>query len=81
MFMLILRVTLIVCFIAFLIANIVAPAFMRNVPFFWMFRIRKQEKKYKEQLEKLDNQAMENAVLDNIEKRKQQTSKESSDEI
>ena len=81
MLMLILRITLIVCFIAFLIANIVAPAFMRNVPFFWMFRIRKQEKKYKEQLEKLDNQAMENAVLDNIEKRKQQTSKESSDEI
>jgi len=81
MTMFFLRITLLICFVAFLIANIVVPAFMRNVPFFWMFRIRRQEKKYKEQLEQLDNQAMENAVLDNIEKRKQQTSKESSDEL
>ncbi len=70
MLMIILRITLIVCFIAFLIANIVVPAFMRNVPFFWMFKIRRQEKKYKKQIERLDNQAMENAVLENIEKRK-----------
>ena len=71
MIMLILRITLFVCFIAFLIANIVAPAFMKNVPFFWMFRIRKKEKKYKEQLEQLDDESMEKAVLGNIEKRKE----------
>jgi len=72
MIMFFLRVTLIVCFVAFLIANIVAPAFMKNVPFFWMFKIRKKEKKYKEQLEQLDDNAMEKAILGNIEKRKEQ---------
>ena len=71
MLMLILRITLIVCFMAFLIANIVAPAFMRNVPFFWMFKIRKKEKKYKKQLDQLDDSAMETAVLGNIKKRRE----------
>ena len=71
MTMIILRITLIVCFVAFLIANIVAPAFMKNVPFFWMFRIRRHEKKYQKQLDRLENDAMENAVRGNIEKRKE----------
>ena len=67
--MLFLRITMVVCIVVFLLANIVYPAFKKNVPFFWMFRIRRVEKKYEHQLEKLDNEAMENAVLKNIEQR------------
>ncbi len=67
--MLVLRITIFVCLIVFLLANIVYPAFKSNVPFFWMFRIRRVEKKYEDQLEKLDNEAMENAVRKNIEQR------------
>ena len=72
MIMFFLRISLLICFIAFLVANIVVPAFTRTVPFFWMFRIRKKEKKYKDQFEQLDDGAMEKAILDNIEKRKEQ---------
>ena len=61
MTMIILRIALIVCFVAFL----------KNVPFFWMFRIRRHEKKYQKQLDRLENDAMENAVRGNIEKRKE----------
>lgn len=69
MWLLILRVLLFVLIVLFVLANIVYPAFKSNVPFFWMFRLRRAEKKYEKQLDELDNEAMENAVLKSIEQR------------
>ena len=69
MIMLFLRIMLLLFIVLFLLANIVVPAFMKNVPFFWMFKIRRAEKKYEDQLERLDDEAMETAVRKNIEQR------------
>lgn len=69
MIMLFLRIMLLIFIVLFLLANIVVPAFMKNVPFFWMFKIRRAEKKYENQLERLDDEAMETAVRKNIEQR------------
>ena len=69
MIMVILRVSLLILVVLFLLANVVIPAFMQNVPFFWMFRIRKAEKKYEQKIEELDNSAMDDAVRESIEHR------------
>ena len=68
MALLVIRISIFVLIILFIIANIVIPAFMKNVPFFWMFKIRKAEKKFKPQIDKLNNDIIEKAVKDNIKR-------------
>jgi len=70
MWLLILRVLLFVLIVLFVLANIVIPAFMKNVPFFWMIKIRKAEKKYTPQIKKADDDFLESAVQQDLKNRK-----------
>lgn len=69
MLMLIVRICIGIMIFLFIFMNTIYPAFRKDLPLFWMFRGRKIRDKYKDDLNRIQEQEMEKHIVSEIQER------------